>query len=283
MKRQFTIVLWCLALAIQAAASAQQSPRADIHAFVQRDRFPHSYDEVAAAFDASVTPELVAMLGSSSEDDNWEHIANMLGIVGDERAVDALIAFVSRPEPQSLPQTHHHARMAAIMSLGLLVNRTGSERALTYLIDGLKPRAWDQRGVEGMPSGWGSRAEYNSLLSEYALFALALSGNPRAGEALRSLQQSPTPEQAQFRQGLDATLAQWLEVHQLVAERGVSGMYKYYADQRQRDVEQATEEATRLRDEQEEERSLREAQDAARRMRAAQDAARRFREGQTQP
>ena len=74
MKRQFTIVLWCLALAIQAAASAQQSPRADIHAFVQRDRFPHSYDEVAAAFDASVTPELVAMLGSSSEDDNWEVI-----------------------------------------------------------------------------------------------------------------------------------------------------------------------------------------------------------------
>jgi hypothetical protein len=128
------------------------------------------------------------------------------------------------------------------MSLGFLVNRTGSEQALSYLIDGLTPTIWRQRKVTGIASWSSSNEEYDLELSKYALFGLSLSGHPRAGEALRSLQLSPTPEQARFRSDLDETLPQWLEVHALVAERGIAGMYEHYAAQEQLEREQEPEE-----------------------------------------
>jgi hypothetical protein len=77
---------------------------------------------------------------------------------------------------------------------------------------------------------------------------------PRAGQALRSLYQEP------FRAGLHATVAQWLEVHQLVADRGVAGMSEHYEAQRAATTQRIAEEAQRRRAEQEDQRRLREAQ-----------------------
>jgi hypothetical protein len=77
--------------------------------------------------------------------------------------------------------------------------------------------------------------------------ALALSGDPRAGDALRSLQTSPTPGQALVGKDLDDMLATWLEVHRVVAERGLQGMYDYYEARRGAEQERYAEEARRKR------------------------------------
>lgn len=74
---------------------------------------------------------------------------------------------------------------------------------------------------------WSSYEDYDRQLSTYAIFGLALSGHPRAGDALKSLPRSPAPEQAWFRQGLDDVLTTWLEVYELVADKGIAGMYEY--------------------------------------------------------
>ena len=249
MKWQVTVVL-CGVIGVGAAGSAQEQAHEDLRAYVQSDSFPQSYRQVSEALDSSATPELVAMLGSSAlKATDWRRAAGVLGVVGDERAVEPLIEFVSRPEPQQpMPQTHDDARMAALMALGGIVNRTGDERALNYLIDSLTPRVWRQRKIDGLPSRASSYAEYDLELSKYAVFGLALSGNARAGEALELLDESPAPEQVQFRRSLGTTLPQWLEVHRLVAERGIAGMYEYYESRRQLEAEQKTEEARRLRE-----------------------------------
>jgi hypothetical protein len=198
---------------------------------------------LSTSYNASVTPELIEMLNSKSEEARWDRVAAMLGAVGDERAARALIQFIEKPvNTQRLSFESEAARQSAIMSLGFLVNRTGSEQALSYLIDGLTPTIWRQRKVTGIASWSSSNEEYDLELSKYALFGLSLSGHPRAGEALRSLQLSPTPEQARFRSDLDETLPQWLEVHALVAERGIAGMYEHYAAQEQLEREQEPEE-----------------------------------------
>lgn len=156
----------------------------------------------------------------------------MLGVVGDERAVEALIAFVAKPvESERLSINHADAYSSAIQALGVLVYHTGSERALTYLIEGLTPGVWRQRNIPGMPVYARSHEEYDRQLSNYALFGLALSGHPRARDALQSLLRAQTAGRAEFREGLDATLVQWLEVA-LVAERGLGGMYEYYEAER---------------------------------------------------
>ena len=217
-----------------------------------------SYRELAESYSAAVVPQLVSLLNSKEEEANWTRIAGLLGVVGNEQAVEALIAFMEKPlEAQRISFAHQDAYRQSIMSLGLLVNRTSNERALQYLVDGLTPSVWRQRGVQGIPPWAKSYDQSDRLLAEYALIGLAVSGNPRAGDTLRSLQQMPAVGQARFP---DSTLTQWLEVHQLVAERGVAGMYEYYEAERTLRAELAEQEADGRRAEREEQRRLGEAQ-----------------------
>ena len=119
---------------------------------------------------------------------------------------------------------------------------------MDYLVEGLTPRVWRERNVMGVVPYRDSYAEYDLLLSTYAVFGLAVSGHPRAGDALKTLLGSPTPEQLQFRDAEGATVTQWLEVHGLVAERGVAGMWEYYETKRRLEFEEEIREVQRLRE-----------------------------------
>ena len=248
MNWQSPITVLFLTLAFGTTVLAQQAEQPEVRAFVRGPSFPQSFSELSSAFDASVTPELITMLNSKAEEEHWARIAGMLGVVGDGRAADSLIAFVEKPAPTRLSQRHHDARREAIRALGFLVYRTDNERALRYLIDGLTPSVWRQRNVIGVAPFADSYAEYDLMLSKYALFGLAMSGHRRAGEALRALLHSPTPEQLQFRDLEENTLTQWLEIHDLITKRGMDGMYDYYETQRKLKVERQLEEAKRLRE-----------------------------------
>jgi len=253
MRYQFALAVLCSAAALEVAVLAQEAIP-DVREYVRglpiyADSVdgPGSYSEMKALYDSSVVPDLIEMLNSDAEEMYWARIAGMLGVVGDEQAVEALIAFVEKPVVEArLSQAHHDARRSAITALGYLTSSTGSERALSYLIGGLTPNVWRQRNVQGVAPWATSYQENDRLLSEYALYGLAFSGNPRAGQALRSLQQSPTAEQARFRNGLDSTLKQWLEVYDLVAERGVAGMHEHYKAQRELEDQRRLEEIERL-------------------------------------
>jgi hypothetical protein len=204
---------------------------------------PHSLAGYSASYDSSAVPELIVKLQSETDESRRACWAIVLGVVGDERAVEPLIASIEKPS--SAQPTD--ARYVAMQGLGFLINRTGSAQALTYLIDGLKLDVWRKRSLQGVPPFNRSQSEYDRQLSDYALMALALSGDPRAGDALRSLQTSPTPGQALVGKDLDDMLATWLEVHRVVAERGLQGMYDYYEARRGAEQERYAEEARRKR------------------------------------
>jgi HEAT repeat protein len=255
------VLVLCLALSSLPYGRSQETP-VDVREFVREEVFPRSYAELAGSYDVSVVPQLIEMLNSPTEKANHARIAALLGIVGDERAADALIAFIERPvENVRLTSDEQDAQRWAIMSLGYLVNRNASERALTYLIEGLTPSVWRQRKVAGIASWASSYEEYDLRLSNYALQGLAMSGNPAAGQALRSLQQSPTSAQARFRNGLDSTLNGWLGFHEQVAARGLAGAYEHDKAQGEIARQQFNEEARRAREQRAEAQRLREAQD----------------------
>ena len=198
--------------------AAAQQPPPDLDAYLRDHWWGVRREDVVALFDESDVPRLEKMLVSETE--YCGAVVAMLVILGDERAVDALIAFVQTPyRDPSLANIYESARAGAITGLGQLVRRIGSERALTYLIEGLTPDVWATRNVRGVASWTKDYQEYDTLLGEYAIHGLAYSGHPRAGEALRSLQQSPTPEQARLRKGLDKTLERWLETYDAVVEQ----------------------------------------------------------------
>jgi hypothetical protein len=208
---------------------------------------PHTIAGYGASYDSATVPDVIAKLEAETDEPRRACWATVLGISGDERAVDALIASIARPSsPQEGPGWFER-RSEEIKALGYLVHRTGNVRALTYLIDGLKLGVWRTRNVQGIPSFVRSQSEYDRLLSGYALMALALSGDPRAGDVLKSMQTSPTPEQALVGKDLDNMLASWLEVHRLVAELGLQGMYDYYEARRTAEQARFAEEAQKKR------------------------------------
>jgi hypothetical protein len=225
-------VLLCVSI---SPGIAQQAPKS-VAEYIGAHVFDARADEVSALFGSAAVPELIAML--DSDDPYWLPATGLLVGLGDERAVDALIAFVPKPcRNPAFAEVYENARSAAIVGLGDLARRVGSERALSYLVESLAPDVWSTRNVRA-EAGWAkSFAEYDALLSEYALHGLAYSGKARAGDALRALQRSPTPEQARFRKGLDKTLELWLEVFDLVAEQGMNGNQARQEVERRRSAE----------------------------------------------
>jgi hypothetical protein len=242
---------------LTVTANAQQVSNPEVREYLQRptgiDGWVDAsslYNELLEVAELADPSELIALINLESQETFWMHALAVLGATGDERAADALIAFVERPYPsdQPLSVTRHEARKEAIRSLGFLSSRTGSERALDYLIESLNDGIWRRRNIQGLVAYMNTYEDYDRQLSIYAIFGLAVSGHPRAGEALRSLQQSPTTEQAQFRTGLDDTLDTWLEIYDVAAERGVAGMYEHYDAERRLEAERQMEEARRLRE-----------------------------------
>jgi HEAT repeat protein len=215
------VTLRLCAVATLCAASLAFAEPPTLEDYVKDHWWGIRRDEAASLFDASAVPALAAML--ESESPYCTGVVGMLVAIGDERAVDVLIGFVEKPYANpSLASVYESARASAISGLGQLARRIGSERALTYLIEGLTPDTWGKRNVRGV-AGWTQAYEgYDALLSEYAMHGLAYSGDPRAGQALRTLQRSPTPAQARLRKGLDKTLEQWLAIYDKVVADGCS-------------------------------------------------------------
>src|SRR5262245_33373322 len=116
----------CAAVTLCAAslACAQLSPP-NLGEYVRDHWWGIPEKEVASLFDATAVPGLVAIL--DSETPYCTGAVAMLIVLGDERAVDALIAFVEKPyaDPE-LANIYESARAGAITGLGQLAHRIGS-------------------------------------------------------------------------------------------------------------------------------------------------------------
>lgn len=220
----------------QAIVAPQQAPSAqegdpqlmDIQDYVRQifiEGVP--FEETTTSYDSSVVPTLLEMLNDSEEEASWANIAVVLGIIGDEASVDPLIAFIEGGEGGQLSRSQYTAKTSALMAMGYLINKTGNEKALNYLIEGLDPDAWQERGAAVISPFQPAVAESNRDLSKHALLGLALSGNPTAAEALRSLQEPPeTAPQAAFQDAVSDVLSEALEAHAQIAAQGLAGYYQ---------------------------------------------------------
>ncbi|MBI1770290.1 MAG: hypothetical protein HYR67_18120 [Bacteroidetes bacterium] len=117
----------------------------DIKDFVRQNGVTY---ELANKYDASVVPTLLKMLEDPAEKDHWPDIVGVLATVGDERAVDPLLAFIEKEVELvdgKMSQSNYFGKVRAITGLAGLVNRTGNEKALNYLKEGVNPETWESR------------------------------------------------------------------------------------------------------------------------------------------
>jgi len=88
----------------------------DIEEFV-RQFYIHGvpYAE-ASKYDASVVPALLEMLQETKEQEHWSNIVVTLGMIGDDSAMEPMIAFVERLKEEGMPnrsqrRCHHVVRV----------------------------------------------------------------------------------------------------------------------------------------------------------------------------
>ena len=216
------ILVGLAALVSSGCETSQGQGPMEIREFVHQVYFEGVPYEEANKYDASVVATLLEMLEDPGEEEYGSNIVVTLGIIGDESAVDPMIAFIAKGEEGTMSRAQYTAKTSAIMSLGYLINKTGDEKALNYLKECLNPPVWNDRGPAGASPYGASVEERNRDLSKYAVLGLALSGHASAAESLRSVQEPSTVESLQaFRTEVSDVVSEALSTHEKIAEVGL--------------------------------------------------------------
>ncbi len=132
--------------------------------------------------DSSVVPTLLEMLNDPKEEQWWDNVIEVLGIIGDERAVKPIIERLER-------QGTEPGRWACPGCSNAIVNIAGkgSEKALTYLLATIEPETYRVKGTT-FPhrNASGHKIEREDVLVG-AIRAVGDSAQPRAVEALQKI------------------------------------------------------------------------------------------------
>jgi hypothetical protein len=210
-----------------AAATTATAPRANIRDFV-RQFFIHGIPyEDTMSYGSQVVPTLLDMLADPKEDRAWKNIVIVLGMLGDERAVAPLISLIEQSAGGEISHSQYDAKRAALLGLGYLANKDGNQRALNYLLGGLTPSVWPQRGITWTSPDHQTATERNSELSRLAIIGLGLSGAPSAEDALRKLRApATTATETAFREQMSGVISEALKANQIIADEGLAEYYR---------------------------------------------------------
>ncbi|MCB2264298.1 MAG: hypothetical protein LGR52_15365 [Candidatus Thiosymbion ectosymbiont of Robbea hypermnestra] len=204
-------LLVAVAALLWAGAVASQSQRLkDIGNFVQEIYTEGIPFEQASRYSGSVVPRLLRMLKSPGKQDSWPNIVTTLGMIGDKRAVGPIIEFIEKGAG-TWNRSRKQAQKSAIVSLGYLINLSGDQDALDYLI---------RRAFLWLSPPRGSGSDKN--LGKYAIQGLALSGNRKAAKALESLQ-----NRLRSKDPLHTDLEEALRTNREIAKKG---LVKYHRE-----------------------------------------------------
>jgi hypothetical protein len=167
------------------------------------------------------------MLNDPAEEVYWANVAVVLNIIGGDEVVEPMIAFINEDSGGELSYSEYIAKTSALMSLGYLVNRTGNEQALSYLIESANPEVWEERETADVGPFQPSVAETNEDMSKHAILGLALAGTTESAEALRSFQE-PSNEsiEDEFQALVDDLITEALQANNNIQENGLVDYYQ---------------------------------------------------------
>jgi hypothetical protein len=116
-----------------------QTNQMDIKEYVSQT-FIHGipYEE-AINYGREDIPVLLEIIKRPEMEDHWTNAIVVLAMIGDERVVDPIIRFITEESDERLSHSHFNAKTSAIISLGYVINRTCSDKALDYLTESLDP------------------------------------------------------------------------------------------------------------------------------------------------
>lgn len=196
-----------------------------IERFVRRTFYEAVPWELARRFKPSAVPFLIRQLRAPAPGVSLPTVVGTLGVIGDPRAVQPLIAFIERGVGQ-LSQEEYGAKKGALHALGLIAAQAPSPAATTYLARGMDPSFWADRLRWTLPYSTATATRDTQMLKA-AIWGNAFSGRPQAGNAFQQLRvRLMTPALANSAAAdLPELLVEAEAVWQQVSREGVAQFY----------------------------------------------------------
>lgn len=114
---------------MQPLFSSTSPSLSDVRQFVRQDYIHGIPPDVASSFRSNANVEILTqMLSDSRESQYWSNVAVTLGLIGNERTLEPLVAFITRGTGTLAPE-QYKAKSAAVVALGFLTrNLQGAAR-----------------------------------------------------------------------------------------------------------------------------------------------------------
>ena len=225
--RRYAVAVFILAtLAASACTLTKPKPEPKVQAFVQQvyiDGFP--FNE-ARSYSASAVPVLRRMLADDANQAYWPNVVTLLGLIGGDRAVNALIEFQIQASTDPLTVLHLKAKLGAIVALGYAAYTSENARALAYLRQSVQPGAWRARAISWRSPFHTSPQELHVLLTEIAVIGLGFTADPSASSILRDVIDKGRDGSVATYKSLVGVAEEALATHGLVTKRGLEGYYR---------------------------------------------------------
>ena len=213
-----------LGLTLAASPVDVSAQEMDVRDFVRATHVEGIPYDAANAYASEDVPVLLEMLGDENEAPYWTNVAVTLSIIGDDESVDPLLDFIHGTFGDGeLPDSLYHVKANVVMALGLLVNKSGNEKALKYLLESVDPESWNRRGAPWLREPSPRVEQRRRDLADMAILGLAFSGTEEAVEKLDGLLES---ESVKFQPGLAGLVEEAQETLRVVSEAGLSGYYR---------------------------------------------------------
>lgn len=183
--------------------------------------------EEAIKYTSKHLPELLLMLSDTANLVHWSNVVVTLGIIGDEKAVDSIVDLIKLDQQGKITTELYNAKTGAIMALGYLINRSGSQKALDFLKGCLNPHAWDDSQPDWDSPYQPLKEDRNIQLSSIAILGLTLSGHPEAISALEAIKEPKEDEiEKKFQAQISTTLDQSIGACQEISSNGLLEYYR---------------------------------------------------------
>ena len=188
--------------------------------FLTHQIFVHGIPyKMASTLEPTAIPILVNILEDRRERGSWTNVVVTLGMIGNDHATAQLIEFLERKEETKVLSREEYAAKSVVpIALGYIVNKSQSERALNYLVDGASLDGWDRRNLDWESPYTPQKEERNRQLLYTSILGLGVSGHSTAANLLRILQRSSDEDTKNV-----ATSA--LEANQIISNSGLSNYY----------------------------------------------------------
>jgi hypothetical protein len=201
--------------------------RVPIKEFVSQIYFEGLPLAEAATYGEEDVDVLLSMLNDPSQTQYHENIVLTLGMIGSQRATDPLISYINTPSPGPISRPAYKGKVGAIVALGYLVNRSGDEKALSYLLESVSPNSWKQRNLRKLSKPGMTETQTGQDLSKYAIIALGLSGHPKASEQLRQLRdRKGAVIEGEFQEKMNNVIIESLQINEKISREGLLKYYK---------------------------------------------------------